>query len=1236
MTRKSITAGAYAAAAVLSLAVAPRSLGQTAPAPEPTASAKDGEDLVVLSPFVVSAAEDSGYRATNTLAGTRIRTDLKDVGSAISVVTSEFLRDTNARNNEDLLVYTTNTEVGGLGGNFTANGTGMGYINTDAARLRPQNNTRVRGLTSADNTRDFFLSDIPWDGYIVDRVDMQRGPNSILFGLGSPAGIVNSSLNTASFQDSGKLEFRYGSFGSYRTSVDVNRVLLADELSIRGSFLSDRSYFKQEPAFNYDKRYYGAMRWDPKFLNQGRSRTSIRANYEHGSIKANRPRVTPPVDAITPWFASSGINPLNKLTIDSRYVNIDPSNSTAPSEILTALGTGAIVAGNAATYNPWIDGPMGRIYDGPVAVFADPNSAEQSYWFMGERSTTLWSPNSGKPINGSDWWVARGIQPYNAFAVKANLPGQRYGIYNPDSLTDTSIFDFFNNLIDGPNKREWQKWEAFNLNLSQTFLDNRVGFELAYDYQRYNDGQDNIIGQNNGQIITVDIMRVLPDGTANPNVGRPMITSDSANNNDRKTFRRNARLTAFGEFRASDVLEKTSLAARILGTHRVTGLYNQEVYTQDNRSWMRYAADADFASRSGKSINEASRAVSMIHYLGESLLGASSAAGANLAPISAVHSPRDGSTRLWDSAYTTPGTWENQEHFINSPVTIWNADEGEVDDLYTLGGASKQKDKTKSLAFVWQGFMFDNLVVPTVGWRRDESEAFVSGNPPSLGSGRGDVHSADWRLPTDRADAEADGFGGRRYNKVTGESLSWGVVVHTPKSIKEKMPLGTNLSLFFSKSDNFRPDASRRDLLGNPVDPATGDTKEFGVVINTLNDRLSLKINRYDTKVKNVTLSADELPGFYLIGAGESWGYGYATWARKGVSDYSTNYNRRDRSDPTNGTPGDTSDDYFVSNLPLINGEPWLSYQPSGAESDWTAATIQSTYDAQQAALTAFLDPANRPPENFMLNWGFRDYPDSNWWGHDAGQGGPGQNNWTQATGVVVTGDTRSKGWEFELTAQPTKNWSLTFNASKTDAQRSNLAKSYADWIEGRWAFYQTAAGNVRLWGAGASTETVRSKFQAEVMGGYQLFTQLAAGSQAPEIRPWRFNLVTNYRFAEGSLKGFNVGGGYRWEDKNIIGYPFDPATSLFDVGSPIKGKSDDSIDLWVGYERNLTEKIKWRIQLNVRNAFESASLVPITVNPVVEGAGTTADPRRITGYRAASYRIKDGMTWNLTNTFSF
>src|SRR5690606_35264563 len=102
------------------------------------------EEVITLSPFEVTGTEDVGYQATSTLAGTRLRTELRDIGSSISIVNEEFLNDTASNNLEDVLIFTPNTEVGGLGGNFSGS-QGASPI-PEQQRDNPSGGvTRVRG-----------------------------------------------------------------------------------------------------------------------------------------------------------------------------------------------------------------------------------------------------------------------------------------------------------------------------------------------------------------------------------------------------------------------------------------------------------------------------------------------------------------------------------------------------------------------------------------------------------------------------------------------------------------------------------------------------------------------------------------------------------------------------------------------------------------------------------------------------------------------------------------------------------------------------------------------------------------------------------------------------------------------------------------------------------------------------------------------------------------------------------
>ena len=50
-------------------------------------------ERIELSPFVVQENSDQGYYASQTLAGGRLRQDIKDIGSSIQVVTKEFMDD---------------------------------------------------------------------------------------------------------------------------------------------------------------------------------------------------------------------------------------------------------------------------------------------------------------------------------------------------------------------------------------------------------------------------------------------------------------------------------------------------------------------------------------------------------------------------------------------------------------------------------------------------------------------------------------------------------------------------------------------------------------------------------------------------------------------------------------------------------------------------------------------------------------------------------------------------------------------------------------------------------------------------------------------------------------------------------------------------------------------------------------------------------------------------------------
>jgi hypothetical protein len=282
------------------------SLDLHAQQPGPDTTTED-DDIFDLSLFTVEASNDSGYQATSTLAGTRLKTEIRDLGASISVLTENFFEDVGATDGDTALSYALNMEVGGSQGNFAGGTYERTRPDQDAQRANPQSGQRVRGLAAASLTRNYFLTDIPFDTYNTSAVTILRGPNSLLFGIGSPAGVIDNSLVRASVSgDSNEIGVRFGERESYRLTMDFNKVLVKDRFAVRIAGLNDKTRFKQQPAEELDHRIFLAFEWVVA-KNEGSSilgATYLRGNYEEGEIKATPPNVIPPTDGISPWFST--------------------------------------------------------------------------------------------------------------------------------------------------------------------------------------------------------------------------------------------------------------------------------------------------------------------------------------------------------------------------------------------------------------------------------------------------------------------------------------------------------------------------------------------------------------------------------------------------------------------------------------------------------------------------------------------------------------------------------------------------------------------------------------------------------------------------------------------------------------------------------------------------------------------------------------------------------------------
>ncbi|MDQ8186532.1 TonB-dependent receptor plug domain-containing protein [Pelagicoccus sp. SDUM812002] len=1215
------------------------------------------EEIFELSPFEVSGDDDQGYQAVDTLAGNRLNTKLRDVGSAISVVTTQFLDDVGATDNKTLLQYTVGTEVGSVEGNFAGLGDG-GLLDERANLVNPSANTRVRGLTNADNSRDYFISDIPWDGYNIDRVELQRGPNSILFGQGSPAGLINVGLQGAAFEDGGKVDVKFDQHGTTRYSLNYNKVVLEDELAIRVATLYDDEKYKQDPAFNRDTRLYLALRYDPSFMNGEGVRTTFKANYESGEIDSNNPRSIPPIDAITPWFQSGTYqggysfnettgqyeagrtyNYLNQETFNPWQLQDDNTGRANHGQQRPAINGGPRTGQANPAYNPWI-GSFASGQGAPLGYFT---SADATPSFMIPEWRQQRAINTEGEVDRSQGITSfhrqGAINGYSSFARLAGLPYSEFGVHKNYNLTDPSIFDFYNNLLDGPNKNEWQEFDSYNANLSQTYLGDKIGWEIAHSSQSYDNGQVSLVTGGN-QAIHIDIMSVYPDGTPdgldgepfqdgtpNPNVGRPFVSDNGAGgNNSFNSERSSTRLTLFGTYDFNDAGDGASWR-KFLGKHTFTGLLAEDTRDTDARSWQRYAIlDPQYrefvSATDSDDFNSYLFTPNPVVYMGPSLLGASSATGARIPALSAPINVSGGTIAAFDSTWKWPldpsdpnyvnpaAEWINNYYlppslddpgnptaedrrvetqnvnpanyvgWVNYPFSVTDSEDGNRDLLTTSAGLDNSKVESKAL--VWQGHLWDGALVGTWGIREDTAEGWSvsrNTNSPSqyaYGFGHIDLSPEVYNIESDDV----------LYSSITETSKSWSAVAHLNEFLDDGLPV--DVSLFYNNSRNFQPEAARVDVYGEPIPLPQGDTVDMGVLLATKDNRYSLRINKYETKVTAANSSG--LGGAWFLGASQAWS---ANWVNHFEFDW------------TGDTPADA----------VANPDPEDSQYNYGLAEGETLADAQAR---EAAAIAAWRTWQAQVDPRFYDAWNVNlDAPFDATSPQGVGSSVP--------NGFQLTEDSVSKGYEIELSARPTDNWNIMLNATRTKAVRRNIGgenlaafvEQYTDTLE------NTAAGDLRIWWGGAGNETALYQWNTNVNSEWTS-RKLQEGTNAPELREWRVNLITNYGFTDGKFKGLNVGGGVRWQDQVVIGYrPLldDDGGVTFDIDNPYWGPDEMNIDLWVGYQRAISDNIDWSIQVNVRNAFEGEGLIPITTQP----DGT-----------AAGYRVAPSEVWSITNSFEF
>jgi outer membrane receptor protein involved in Fe transport len=188
-----------------------------------TSSAPAKDDPIVLSPFTVSTEKDTGYQASDSLAGGRIATNVLKTPADQTILTREFLDDIAAINYIDAGRWLPNATVTPSGGIDFGQG------------------VTFRGVSPAGYPyRNYFRSLGPVDDYIVERLDSARGPNALIFADGVIGGIINTNTKRAQFTSRPRndVKLRFDSEGTRRGAIDLGR-RLTDSLAVRTNLVAE-------------------------------------------------------------------------------------------------------------------------------------------------------------------------------------------------------------------------------------------------------------------------------------------------------------------------------------------------------------------------------------------------------------------------------------------------------------------------------------------------------------------------------------------------------------------------------------------------------------------------------------------------------------------------------------------------------------------------------------------------------------------------------------------------------------------------------------------------------------------------------------------------------------------------------------------------------------------------------------------------------------------------------------
>ena len=221
----------------------------------------DGTNQMRLAPITVEGESESavgpveGYVANRSATGTKTNTPLIETPQSISVITQDRLDAQDVNTINDALRYSP-----GVLGEAFGNDSRVDFL-----QYRGFDESGTGVFRDGLQLRSFAFAEFRPDLYGAQRVEILRGPASVLYGQGTPGGLVNIVTKRPTVSAFSEVEVEAGTFEHLEGKFDVGGPLVgSNQLFFRLTGLA-RDSETQVDFIDDDRLFFApALTWRPR------------------------------------------------------------------------------------------------------------------------------------------------------------------------------------------------------------------------------------------------------------------------------------------------------------------------------------------------------------------------------------------------------------------------------------------------------------------------------------------------------------------------------------------------------------------------------------------------------------------------------------------------------------------------------------------------------------------------------------------------------------------------------------------------------------------------------------------------------------------------------------------------------------------------------------------------------------------------------------------------------------